>query len=93
MIEVKEEEVGNDDWNSQEMVKEDEITQHEEEPSQSSESSNDIPVNQDVQQDQINHIENTTTNGLEEDSIPPDQEQPIRELSCSYSDCILICRR
>ena len=75
-----------DDWNSQELVTEteteteDEIDE-EEEKSQTMQESEGIPESLDGQQNQIIHDENKNSIDKQEDSIPPDQQQPIRVLS------------
>lgn len=75
-----------DDWNSQELVTEteteteDEIDE-EEEKSQTMQEFEGIPENLDVQQNQIIHDENKNSIDKQEDSIPPDQQQPIRVLT------------
>ena len=78
-----------DDWNSQELVTEteteteDEIDE-EEEKSQTMQESEVIPENPNVQQNQIIQDETSHSMDKQEDSIPPDQAQPIQVLSSNY---------
>ena len=78
-----------DDWNSQELVTEtetetEEEIDEEEEKSQTMQESEVIPENPDVQQNQIIQDETSHSMDKQEDSIPPDQAQPIQVLSSNY---------
>ena len=87
---MEEEEIG-DDWNSEQIEQTEQTEQieqtelaDEEEKSQTMQESEVIPENPNVQQKQIIQDETSHSMDKQEDSIPPDQAQPIQVLSSSY---------